>query len=89
MKTNNETLEGLNKEYLIVQNRVKALSKKYRNVYDMNNDFLLKRILSYKDELKTIAKDILRYRFKDGCNSFNFNMFSTYIKTDNTINYQM
>lgn len=89
MKTNIEILEGLNKEYTTVQSRVSNLSKKYRNVYDMNNDFLLNRIISYRNELKDIANDILRYRFKDGCNGFNFNLVSMYIKNDNTVNYQM
>ena len=83
-------LKSLQSEYDLINKRVLFLSKQYKNVYDMNNDFLQNLIFKYRLELKNIGLEILRYRFKDGCENFDFSTFeSLYNKKDSTINYQM
>ena len=83
-------LQSLQNEYKLINERILFLSKQYRTVYNMNNDYLLNKIGKYKAELKQVGKEILTYRYKNGCKDFNFSSFeSLYSKVDKTVNYQM
>ena len=82
-------LKSLQSEFKLISGRVKFLSKQYKNVYNMNNDILLKTIFKYKKIQSELANEILRYRFIDGCENFNFAIFETYTKKDTTTNFQM
>lgn len=82
-------LNSLQSEFKVISERITFLSKQYRTVYNMDNSHLLYLIQKYRKEQHQIAREILRYQFKNGCNSFNFKPFETFKKIDTTTNYQM
>ena len=82
-------LKSLQSEFNLVTERITFLSKQYRKVYNMDNNILLNLIHKYRKQQYEIAREILSYQFKNGCNNFNFKQFETFKKIDITTNYQM
>ena len=82
-------LKSLQSEFNLITERITFLSKQYKNVYDMNNDTLLKLIHKYRSQQYEHGKEILSYQFKIGCNGFDFKPFETFKKIDTTTNYQI
>ena len=82
-------LKSLQSEFNLISERIAFLSKQYRNVYNMDNNILLNLIHKYRKQQYEIAREILSYQFKNGCNNFDFKQFETFKKIDTTTNYQM
>lgn len=82
-------LKSLQSEFNLISERITFLSKQYKNVYDMNNDTLLNLIHKYRSQQYELAREILSYQFKSGCNGFDFKPFETFKKIDTTTNYQI